>query len=561
MRITVFRWPVAVALVALSVLSVPAAAPRFFDDDPVTVDDDTIENASGVEPWRIEAAYDVYENQFGDPGDPTPDVRAQNVNTVDEVPDSSWFTNRVGSRRVDPAEIAQGATAIEGPAEGQWTISAGKSDGRSPGFTVTDTAGVQWFLKFDPEEHPGMASGTEATVSRLFWALGYNVPEYVVATVRREQFVVGAGATVQPPGAYERSMKDKDIDLLLEDAPRQPDGAYRIVASLALEGKPLGPFRFYGTRPDDPNDIVPHEHRRELRGYGVFCAWLNHVFATSTNTLDTLVTTSDRTFVRHHLLDFNSTLGSGAVRPRSYWEGFDHLVNVGQTTRGILGLGFYILPWRTVPYYDEPSVGRMPAENGSFDPERWKPRVPNPAFERARPDDKFWAARKLAAVPNALIEAAVRVGRFPSNEAEQFLVRALAERRDAIVRRYFTMVNPVVDPRLDPGGTLSFGNAAVEANVASAPASYRARWSRFDNATGDVAVIGETAASVPQVAAPLGLPASEGAFVLVEISSTGGADPSWEKPVHAYFKRQATVWKLVGFERVPGGTPPYSKQR
>ena len=26
-------------------------------------------------------------------------VRAQNVNTVDEVPDSSWFTNRVGHRR------------------------------------------------------------------------------------------------------------------------------------------------------------------------------------------------------------------------------------------------------------------------------------------------------------------------------------------------------------------------------------------------------------------------------------------------------------------------------
>jgi hypothetical protein len=80
-----------------------------------------------------------------------------------------------------------------------------------------------------------------------------------------------------------------------------------------FRGKPIGRIRFYGTRPDDPNDIVEHEHRRELRGYGVFAAWLNHVDAKAINSLDTLVTEKGRSYVRHNLIDFGSSLGSGGV--------------------------------------------------------------------------------------------------------------------------------------------------------------------------------------------------------------------------------------------------------
>ena len=61
------------------------------------------------------------------------------------------------------------------------------------------------------------------------------------------------------------------------------------MASRFIEGKLAGPFNYQGMRSDDPNDIVPHEDRRELRGLGVFAAWLNHHDTRAINSMDSLV--------------------------------------------------------------------------------------------------------------------------------------------------------------------------------------------------------------------------------------------------------------------------------
>jgi hypothetical protein len=533
-----------------------AGRQKFYPDDPISRIVDA-ENASGVQKREIDLTYDTLENLFSWPGDRTPNVRAQNVNTIDEVADSTWFTNRLGAVPGTVEELVKGPGSGTGPAPGRWTVISAKNDGVMPGFTVRDSAGQVWFIKFDPPGYPAMATGTEVLVARLFWGLGYHVPETHLATLRPDELTIGEEARITPPSGHRRRFKPSDIESLLRNAHRESDGSYRVVASKALEGRPVGGFRFYGTRSDDPNDVIPHEHRRELRGYGTFAAWLNHVDSKSINTLDTVVEQDGKQVVRHHLLDFGSTIGSAGVYPREPYEGWEYLVEGKKTLAGIPSLGLYVKNWRTLPLYRSRSVGAFPIDNTQWDPEQWKPRYANSAFRAARMDDKFWAARRLQAFTDKTLNTLVGVGRFNDPKSEEMLAKFLIERRDAIVRRYLPAVNPVVDVRLSSSGTLTFRNAAVDADVAHAPAEYVVVWQTFDNATGTTTAVGETRASTTRVNAP-DLPAASSAYIRAEISALGGPE-SWKAPAHAYFRREAAGWTLVGFERVPGGNPPASR--
>ena len=539
------------AIIAASVV-VGGQRPKFYSDDPIARVADT-QDASGVQLKDVNLVYDEARNLFGNPGDPNMNRRAQSINTIDEVPDSSWFTNRILSGAAMTAgDVAKGPNSGQGPAPGNWTVVSGKNDGVTPGFTILDSAGVRWFIKFDPPKYREMASGAEVVVTKLFHALGYHVPENYMMKLTRENLVIGERSTITAADGAERSLTTRDVDRLLRIAAEEPDGSYRVLASKALPGKPVGPFLYEGTRPDDPNDVVPHEHRRELRGLRVFAAWTNHVDSKSINSLDMLVSEGGRSVVRHHLIDFGSTLGSASIKPREYDEGHHHIFDPGPTLKGIVSFGFYIPAFNLIDYPDLPSVGNFSADH--FDPPSWKPRVPNPAFRRARPDDTFWAARRVMAFTDEMIRAAVKTGQYSDPAAEKHVADTLIARRDAIGRAWLTNVNPVIDPVLDGSGALKFGNAAVIAGVAKAPASYEVSWFTVDNATGAASPVGQAATSARQEAsAPAGLPTSAGAIVRADIKAVHAEHPEWATPVRAYFQRSANGWKLIGFERLPDG--------
>src|SRR5262245_11975588 len=76
-----------------------ATAPRFYDDDPIWHDRDS-EDASSMKPLEVDLFVDLTMNMFArSAGDGS---RARNVNTIGEVPDSSWYTNRAGHRALTP---------------------------------------------------------------------------------------------------------------------------------------------------------------------------------------------------------------------------------------------------------------------------------------------------------------------------------------------------------------------------------------------------------------------------------------------------------------------------
>ena len=549
-------WQFAAGVALATAMGTGAATLKFYPDDPISRIEDS-QDASEVKERDIDLIIDTLENSVAWPGDSTPDVRAQNVNTVDEVPDSNWFTNRIGTRAITIEELLKGPDTVSGPAPGNWTVIAAKNDGVTPGFTVRDSTRQIWFVKFDPPGYRAMATGTEVVVTKLFWALGYYVPEVHLATLRPDQLEIDESAEITPPSGNRRRFKPSDIRALLAQAHREEDGSYRVIASRGLEGKPVGGFRFYGTRSDDPNDVIPHEHRRELRAYGTFSAWLNHVDSKSINTLDTVIQQGGRQVVRHHLLDFGSTIGSAGVYPREAFEGSEYLVDGKKTLIGIPTFGFYIKKWRTIPLYRARSVGAFPRDHSEWDPEDWRPRYANSAFRSARLDDKFWAARRLQQFTDEMLTAVTSVGQFDDPQSEAMLTKFLIDRRDAIVRRYLPAVAPVVHVQLS-GSRLTFRNAASDAGLTPPPSEYVVQWMRFDNDSGATTTIGTTSAAGEGVPVPADLPSAVGSYIRAEISAKGNAENE-VAPAHAYFRREADRWKLVGFERMPGGNPPRSK--
>jgi len=448
-----FRRLLLAALGAL-LASACASAPRFPLRTPLWHDDDQRPFAAVPEEYYSPFAWDGANQMVFRPISRffavDPAGVATNVNALDEVPNSSWFENRLGIHPMTPEEVGRGPCDDKvldpGMPDGSWLIDRGKDNGANPGFRVNIPGLGKFMLKTDPETEPDRATGATSVAARIYHAAGYYTACDSVVYFRRSLLKLKPGLTVTNNQGVTRPFDDAALDEMLRSASHR-NGLVRMVASKWLPGKTLGPYRYEGTRSDDPNDVIPHEDRRELRGAKLIAAWLNHFDSREQNTMDVFLPLDKKRkdgpgFVRHYIIDMGDCFGSMWTSDEiSRRLGYAYIFDGSQIAEDFVTFGALEHPWdraqRTGGIFNYFSAR-------DFDPADWHGEYQNPAFIRMTERDAAWMARILARFTDDLVAAAVHVGQYDPL-SEGYLVQTLVARRDAILRRYLGRLSPLAD--------------------------------------------------------------------------------------------------------------------
>ena len=397
------------------------------------------------------------------------------------------------------------------------------------------------------QERPSAASVIGAAV---YHAVGFNFSCEQVVYIQRAALKLTPGLTVTDNTERERPFDEAALDKLLKGATHKGD-LIRFQASAWLDGRLIGPFRYEGTRKDDPNDVIEHQHRRELRGGRLLAAWLDHFDAREQNSMDVWVAANAKNadsspgFVRHYYLDTSDTLGSTWD-----WEGVSrrlghsYLLDWGDIGLDFLALGLASRPWDRAQM--EPGFeifGYFSAKD--FVAEDWVNEYPNPAFSRMSERDGAWMARILAHFTPEMVRKLAELGRFSDPRKTEYLAKVLEARLQAILSRYLTRLSPLGHLHLD-GDTLCATDLAEMRHVRPADAF------RYSAKMGDRALIvarkggGEICIALPHVAPDGGL-ADDAAERYLAVTVDDGV----AKPLVAYLYDLGAQrgHRLVGVER------------
>ncbi len=392
--------------------------------------------------------------------------RSTNINIYDEVPDSGFFTNRHAKKRLSQEDLAKGYSENSGPdTSSDLMITKGKFEGLHPGFFIKDSRGDRYLIKFDPVDNYEMATAAEVVASRFYHAIGYNVPQYTVATFSPEKLKPLHEATIYDDSGFLKTLTSERLEEYLLFLPQNYKGEYRVSASKFLAGESKGGFYFRSRRTNDPDDMFHHENRREIRALIVFGAWLNNYDTREGNSLDIIVEENGEQKLKHYLIDFNSAFGSGAEGPKPPMFSHENMMDYGEATKAFLTLGFWEKPWQRrwreagEKVKTSPAVGYF--DNNEFDPAKFKTQFPYMAFKKLTRADGFWAAKVIMKFTDDDIRAMVKTGQYSNSEDVDYLVKILSERRDIIGRYWFSQASPLDQFDLS-GSSLQFKNLAIE---------------------------------------------------------------------------------------------------
>ncbi len=409
---------------------------------------------------------------------------ALDVNRFDEVPDSTFFTNRHGRKRLSAGELKRGPGEGSGPdPKGPWRVTKGKTEGVTAGFFIEDGKGDAYLLKFDPKDNPDMATSAEIISHKFFHAFGYHVAEYYLVKLSPDILIPDPQATYYDENGFKKPLTAEALETLIEKIPKYKGGVLRASASKILPPPRLGYMDFEGRRENDPDDLVAHEDRRSIRALRVFGSWLNHYDLRRDNTMDVVEAVDGKTFVKHYLIDFGSTLGSAGFRPKVPVAGHENIVDWYEIGEGIPTLKLVEKPWerrwdqvnRSISY---PEIGYF--DNYQFDPGKWKTQLPYEPFQRLTVSDAFWASKIIMSFTDEDIRAIVDTAQYSSPDTAKIVSEILIARRDIIARYWFFRATPLDELRLFQSGDsnyeIRFTDLAVKYGFAqSGEAQYRYR--------------------------------------------------------------------------------------
>lgn len=392
-----------------------------------------------------------------------PSRRALGVNALDEVPDSTWFTNRIGVRTLTPEEVRRGPLTIDSPGDHlPWTVLGAKSEGDSLGLFIEDARGERFLIKFDATGIPETETATELIVNRLLWAAGYNVPEDFIVHITRGDLRIGRWATYKTRSGKTKRLQQPELDAKMVGVDVARDGRIRVMASRIIPGKAIGGHPDEGVRADDPNDTIPHERRRDLRGTRPLFAWLDHVDVKESNTLDVWARDPDdpaRHYVVHYWLDFGKSLGVMASTKYDETRGNEYYLDFPGMLESLVTVGLKPRQWdgRAAPVI--PGLGLL---DSRFDPARWKPSTPayRPLAEADR-IDWLWGAKIVMRFTREQLLAAVEAGQLSDPRAAEYLVYALTTRQHAVGAYAFENASPLDHFAIGNGSSLCFDDLQV----------------------------------------------------------------------------------------------------
>lgn len=481
--------------------------------------------------------------------------QAYNINAMDEVDNSSWFTNRNFIKRMSLEEIARGPNTGAVPdVAGPWTVIEGKTEGVTPGFTIKDGNGTRFLLKFDPKGYSELATGADVVSTKLFYAAGYNVPQNYIVFFDPKILILGEDVRFTDSKGEKRLMTDEDLKQILSRIQIQPDGHIRAMASKFIEGSLKGPFKYKGTRNDDLNDFIPHQHRRELRGLRVIAAWLNHFDTKANNSLDVYVKDG---YIKHFLIDFGSTLGSNGDEPMPPSVGHENSFDPHEVAINLASLGLYVRPYVIDWDVKYPSIGYF--ESNLFDPSKYKFIQPNPAFELMTNRDGYWGAKIVMSFTDKQIKTAVSEGQYSNPEAAEYLFQVIKERRDIIGKYWFDRMNPLdkFELRENPDGTqdFCFTDLAVECGLAQTDQTRYHFWLlQNGNVIPPVMDLNTTCIQLTQITAPSvrnTQKKSDKDQWAVVLETKRDQSNKWSKNVKVYlsYDRLTRKHKIIGVER------------